>query len=154
MNIGIFVVYLIDYVYVEVPSLDKKLDVFAAACSIIGAVAMVFVIYYDVRATLIDPEDRIVQIQEECIRLDRIFEDEANYEYYCQICCMYVQEGSKHCRNCNKCTGKFDHHCYWLNNCIGGLNYNYFFKLLISALIAFVSIISMQIKCLVTITEQ
>ena len=66
---------------------------------------------------------------------------------------MYVQDGSKHCRNCNKCVSQFDHHCIWLNNCVGGKNYIYFFRFVISTLVALASAIAMQLKCLVTITE-
>ena len=53
-------IYLVDYVYLEVPSRGQQIDVFAALCSIVGAVAIMFVIYHMVRATQIDPEDRII----------------------------------------------------------------------------------------------
>ena len=62
MNVGIFVMYLVDYVYLEVPSRGQQIDVFAAICSIVGAVAIFFVAYHMVRATQIDPEDRIIPI--------------------------------------------------------------------------------------------
>ena len=56
---------------------------------------------------------------------------------------MYVNEGSKHCRNCNKCVKNFDHHCNWLNNCIGGPNYKQFFSFILFLHIALITIISL-----------
>ena len=44
---------------------------------------------------------------------------------------MCVNEGSKHCRQCNKCVRSFDHHCKWVNNCIGQANYKQFFRFLV-----------------------
>lgn len=61
-NVILFVIYLVDYVYLEVPSRGQQIDVFAAICSIVGAVAIIFVIYHMVRATQIDPEDRLIPI--------------------------------------------------------------------------------------------
>mmetsp|Transcript_82111 Transcript_82111/g.171908 ORF Transcript_82111/g.171908 Transcript_82111/m.171908 type:complete len:437 (+) Transcript_82111:235-1545(+) len=46
---------------------------------------------------------------------------------FCSICQVTVQFDSKHCWECNKCVGNFDHHCPWLNNCIGQGNYRMFF---------------------------
>ncbi|KAF6259388.1 DHHC palmitoyltransferase-domain-containing protein [Scenedesmus sp. NREL 46B-D3] len=43
---------------------------------------------------------------------------------------VFVQRGSKHCRECDKCVLGFDHHCKWVNNCIGRKNYCPFFVLL------------------------
>lgn len=55
---------------------------------------------------------------------------------------MCVNDGSKHCRTCNKCVEGFDHHCKWLNNCIGSHNYQQFFRLIVSAEIAYISMIA------------
>lgn len=37
-----------------------------------------------------------------------------------------LDEKSKHCGACNRCSNGFDHHCRWLNNCIGEQNYRLF----------------------------
>ena len=103
---------------------------------------------------MIDPEDELIAVQKKFRRLGQSFPDEHKYEYFCQICDMCVNDGSKHCRSCNKCVEGFDHHCKWLNNCIGKHNYYYFFRLIVSAEIAYITMISIQIKCLVTIVQE
>lgn len=50
----------------------------------------------------------------------------SRFEFICTICETYIQETSKHCRECNRCVEVFDHHCHWLNNCIGIANYRSF----------------------------
>ena len=64
---------------------------------------------------------------------------------------MYVHEGSKHCRNCNKCVRHFDHHCNWLNTCIGIYNYKSFFHFLVSLEISLLTIFTMQIIALMNL---
>ncbi|KAK0429458.1 hypothetical protein QR680_011389 [Steinernema hermaphroditum] len=55
---------------------------------------------------------------------------------FCNVCKRDIlpSDGVKHCRECNKCIGGFDHHCKWLNNCVGRRNYRTFV-----ALVAFLS---------------
>lgn len=49
----------------------------------------------------------------------------------CKNCNLIVNEKTKHCGLCNRCTLGFDHHCKWLNNCVGVRNYHYFILLLL-----------------------
>jgi hypothetical protein len=72
-----------------------------------------------------DPTDPAL-IEERKCRLEGKTFDEQQYEYYCDKCDGHVDENSKHCRRCQRCTLGFDHHCIWLNNCIGYNNYRYF----------------------------
>lgn len=43
-----------------------------------------------------------------------------------------MQQKTKHCGKCNRCTHNFDHHCVWLNNCVGSKNYRFFFIFIFS----------------------
>lgn len=122
--------------------------------SFVCLIGLSFVFYFGVMATMVDPEDKIIKVQLECRRNDRMFYDEHLYDYYCQICEFYVQDGSKHCRTCNKCVEGFDHHCQWLNNCIGRDNYEYFFRLICSAFVAYLSMICIQVKSLITMQQE
>ncbi|KAI1731503.1 DHHC palmitoyltransferase domain-containing protein [Ditylenchus destructor] len=51
---------------------------------------------------------------------------------YCNVCKMNAFEGTKHCRQCNKCIPGYDHHCKWLNTCVGQRNYRCFVTLVVS----------------------
>uniref|UniRef100_A0A1I7ZAS8 Palmitoyltransferase n=1 Tax=Steinernema glaseri TaxID=37863 RepID=A0A1I7ZAS8_9BILA len=55
---------------------------------------------------------------------------------FCNVCKrdIHPNDGVKHCKECNKCIGGFDHHCKWLNSCVGRRNYRTFV-----ALVAFLS---------------
>jgi len=33
---------------------------------------------------------------------------------YCTVCNLEQPFRSKHCKDCNRCIGKYDHHCPWL----------------------------------------
>jgi len=83
-------------------------------------------------ATILDPEDPLINEQIKCKEKGESFND-TPYEYYCYVCKLCVTEGSKHCKACNKCVLHFDHHCKWLNNCIGSLNYKPFIMFIASA---------------------
>lgn len=44
-------------------------------------------------------------------------------ERCCYGCKLVPEEGTRHCRRCDKCVVGFDHHCLWLNTCVGSGNY-------------------------------
>ncbi|KAL4457047.1 hypothetical protein ABPG74_014685 [Tetrahymena malaccensis] len=81
---------------------------------------------YGYKATINDPTDPFV--------LEGI-KHKGKGMLWCVVCKGYVQEQSKHCSQCNRCTEVFDHHCVWLNNCIGRRNYSYFIKFTVSCFI-------------------
>ena len=60
----------------------------------------------------------------------KIIDDESD-KVMCSICGWDVGIKAKHCGQCNRCTGGFDHHCKWLNNCIGDKNYRVFIGLVV-----------------------
>ncbi|KAL4493642.1 hypothetical protein ABPG72_004135 [Tetrahymena utriculariae] len=76
-----------------------------------------------------DPTDPIIR-QEKLARINNLEYETIEYEYYCSTCISHVQDGSKHCRQCDRCVNGFDHHCKWLNNCIGKENYRIFYFLI------------------------
>ena len=69
------------------------------------------------------------------------------------MCKFCVNEGSKHCRTCNKCILKFDHHCKWLNNCIGQANYKSFIIFIVFTESALILKLTFQIIGLVNDIE-
>ncbi|KAG7531769.1 hypothetical protein FFLO_04138 [Filobasidium floriforme] len=46
-----------------------------------------------------------------------------NGTYFCIVCMARKPLRGKHCRLCNRCTGRFDHHCPWIWNCVGYNNH-------------------------------
>jgi hypothetical protein len=49
----------------------------------------------------------------------------------CRVCCVVVDDTTRHCKRCNKCIAGHDHHCRWLNCCIGRANIRGFYLLLV-----------------------
>ncbi len=41
----------------------------------------------------------------------------------------------KHCHDCGKCVGTYDHHCLWLSNCVGEKNRPIFLLCLLANLL-------------------
>jgi len=101
---------------------------------VLAGVLDLIIIYYGYITTKSDPSDPIVR-QDRYHKLTKTYFPEKDYEYYCNFCEAHVQEKTKHCGRCNRCTAKFDHHCVWLNNCVGWTNYRAFFKLITFAII-------------------
>lgn len=97
--------------------------------SIINLLISSLVIFYAYRASLINPEDPIIEVQKQ-FKVDNVpFKNEDNeYKFYCEVCECIIKETTKHCRFCNKCIDEFDHHCSFLNTCIGKHNYREFFN--------------------------
>eukprot|EP01016_Furgasonia_blochmanni_P047395 TRINITY_DN6960_c0_g1_i3.p1 TRINITY_DN6960_c0_g1~~TRINITY_DN6960_c0_g1_i3.p1 ORF type:complete len:591 (-),score=136.28 TRINITY_DN6960_c0_g1_i3:87-1793(-) len=50
---------------------------------------------------------------------------------YCTVCNIEQPIRSKHCRECQRCAGTYDHHCPWLGTCIAEKNRCNFFGFLI-----------------------
>ena len=57
-------------------------------------------------------------------------------KHFCFWCQKTRQQGTKHCRQCDKCVAGFDHHCPFLNQCIGEKNYTLFRLLVVIVSIA------------------
>lgn len=95
---------------------------------------------YAARTTLSDPTDPTITLErthkwqlENSVQNDRrVNFDKSKYSYYCDLCQTHVLPGTKHCRQCNRCTQGFDHHCEWINNDIGKSNYRDFVLLLLA----------------------
>lgn len=92
--------------------------------------SFIMTLWYMILTTIINAEDELVKKQLDAKANGERFDD-SEYEFYCHICAVCVDESSKHCRTCNKCVHGFDHHCNWVNNCVGKANYNEFFKFMV-----------------------
>ena len=104
--------------------------------ALVAIVLTVVCFYYNVKATAVNTEDPAIEIQREHLRSQVYFDpvgmaaDGTDLHLWCQLCSTYVNESSKHCGACNRCTYEFDHHCNWLNTCVGATNYRDFYKLI------------------------
>ena len=108
--------------------------------------AAVFVLAF--ATTIIDPSDQLVRLERYCKMTNQEFPEE-QYDRFCQWCESHVQDKSKHCGKCNRCTSNFDHHCPWLNNCIGGRNYPFFLMLIFVKLLHTILIIILDSFCII-----
>lgn len=89
------------------------------------ALTSLLMVYFTALTTAIDPTDPTIQLERTTKAQRKLFDSKA-YEFYCDLCDTHVLKGSKHCKNCNRCTLKFDHHCDWVNSDIGSANYREF----------------------------
>lgn len=99
----------------QMPLLEKIIDVYGWP-NIIPFLVVIFVILdivvlgFAVITTMTDPSDIIVRYERFCKITNQHFPED-QYELFCQWCDCHVQEGTKHCGRCNRCTKEFDHHC-------------------------------------------
>ncbi|CAD8088791.1 unnamed protein product [Paramecium sonneborni] len=118
--------------------LISVLDQIAIHYSILSILTMIS-LFSSFKTTLSCPIDQVIikQIQ---TRLQGQSFDFGNHKLdsFCEICQLYVQEQTKHCKNCDICCQGFDHHCKWINNCIGNLNYKLFILMISSTLLLFI----------------
>lgn len=65
-----------------------------------------------------------------CILLDervyRLESDRAAEDRWCYTCKIVRPWRAKHCSECNRCVGRFDHHCQVVHNCVGEGNHRLF----------------------------
>lgn len=54
----------------------------------------------------------------------------------CRTCCRVRPIRAKHCHDCGRCVGRFDHHCHWLGTCVAGRNRLHFLLLIVAMLAA------------------
>eukprot|EP00483_Globobulimina_turgida_P012302 UN12324 len=60
---------------------------------------------------------------------------------FCWRCKFVRPIRSKHCYDCDRCIGKFDHHCPMIGNCVGGRNHRYFLIFLLSQSIVIIWVV-------------
>lgn len=94
-------------------------------------------LYFTIISTLSDTTDPTVDLERASrSRRERksnpVKFDKRKYSFYCDLCDTHVEAGTKHCRQCNRCTAGFDHHCSWINNDVGSANYSSFVAMLLS----------------------
>lgn len=54
--------YLLPYIYGFGGASDQGIDIAAIILSLISIVALLFLIYFGIRASLVDPEDEVIKI--------------------------------------------------------------------------------------------
>ncbi|KAL4444808.1 hypothetical protein ABPG74_016016 [Tetrahymena malaccensis] len=122
----VYISALIVFAICVFPFFNTQLQILSGVLYYISLGAMAFLA---VLCSYSDPTDPIIR-KEKLARLNNLEYDTIEYEYYCSTCISHVQDGSKHCRQCDRCVNGFDHHCKWLNNCIGKENYRMFYFLI------------------------
>jgi len=83
--------------------------------------------------TATDPSDTIL-IESVNARNNNVPYNPPSKEFFCNVDMTFVNESSKHCKRCNRCTEDFDHHCKWINNDVGSKNYKSFIALIMGVL--------------------
>lgn len=62
-------------------------------------------------------------------------QDDSSGIRWCDVCSVYQNENSHHCRECNLCIDGHDHHCAWMGTCVGQKNFKAFVAFNISWLV-------------------
>eukprot|EP00906_Rhabdomonas_costata_P039001 RCo055205 len=102
-------------------------------CNLFYSISWVSAVITNIGAARTDPTDplSLVPLPEE------IFNGPVpDGKSACAYCQAFVDESSKHCRKCDRCTRGFDHHCKWLNTCIGEYNLRWFYAFVFSSMAA------------------
>ncbi|CAD8186225.1 unnamed protein product [Paramecium octaurelia] len=129
--------------------LISLLDYSAIHFTILGILTLMSLIS-SVKTTLSRPIDKFIIQQYKAQTQGQQFDNVSNkLESFCEICIAYVQENTKHCRNCDRCCQGFDHHCKWINNCVGNLNYKLFIFMITSTLFLFMYTMIIYISIIV-----